>query len=108
MMRVPRSSLAFLLAALTCIAAHPAVPDKDTSTWWGHIKILASDEFQGRLTGSPGYAKAAEYVASEFKREGLKPAGTEGYYQDVGFEVQSIQTATSRVLLVPEKAAPVD
>ena len=83
-MRVPRSSLAFTLAALICIAAHAAVLDKDTSTWWGHIRILASDEFQGRLTGSPGYAKAAEYVAGGFAREGLKPAGTEGYFQTVG------------------------
>ena len=107
-MMLPRIRLVFALAALTCIAAHSAVLDKDTSPWWGHIKILASDDFQGRLTGSPGYAKAAEYVASEFGREGLKPAGTEGYFQTVGFEVQSIQTATSRVLLVPEKAAPID
>jgi len=62
----------------------------------------------GPVDRKSGYSKAAEYVAGELERAGLKPAGTGGYFQDVGFEVQSIQTATSRVLLVPEKAAPID
>jgi len=107
-MRSRFNVLAFLLSAFVCISAHSAAPDKDHSPWWGHIKTLASDDFQGRLTGSPGYRKAADYVASVFKREGLKPAGTEGYFQNVEFEVQTIQTAASRVMLKSGSAAPVD
>ncbi|HZO24058.1 MAG TPA: M20/M25/M40 family metallo-hydrolase [Steroidobacteraceae bacterium] len=84
-----------------------ATPDKNTSAWWGHIKVLASDDFQGRLTGSPGYHKAAEYVASNFERDGLKPAGSRGYFQSVSFEVQTIETGRTRVKLTrPGGASP--
>ena len=38
-----------------------------------HIYYLASDELQGRLTGSEGEAKAANYLSAEFKKLGLKP-----------------------------------
>lgn len=38
-----------------------------------HIKYLASDELEGRLTGSIGEEKAANYIATEFRKLGLKP-----------------------------------
>jgi len=38
-----------------------------------HISYLASDDLQGRLTGSEGEAKAAGYLSAEFKKLGLKP-----------------------------------
>jgi len=38
-----------------------------------HIYYLASDELQGRLTGSEGEAKAANYLSAEFKKLDLKP-----------------------------------
>jgi Tol biopolymer transport system component len=38
-----------------------------------HIYYLASDELKGRLTGSEGETKAANYLSSEFKKLGLKP-----------------------------------
>src|ERR1700760_1783822 len=100
--------VAFLLSCSVGMAAWPAALDKDNSPWWAHIRTLASDDYQGRLTGSPGYRKAADYVAGVFKREGLQPAGTDGYFQNVGFEVQTIQTAGSKVLLSAGSAAPVD
>lgn len=43
-------------AAVSSPATSAAVPDKATSARWGHIKVLASDDFQGRLTGSPRYS----------------------------------------------------
>jgi Zn-dependent M28 family amino/carboxypeptidase len=107
-MRSLQRVLALLLSFWVCMAAHAAALDKDNSPWWAHIKTLASDDYQGRLTGSPGYRKAADYVADVFKREGLKPAGTDGYFQNVGFEVQTIQTAGSKVMLTSGSAAPVD
>ncbi|MFN8274018.1 MAG: M20/M25/M40 family metallo-hydrolase [Flavobacteriaceae bacterium] len=38
-----------------------------------HISYLASDELKGRLAGSPEEQKAADYIAAEFKKIGLKP-----------------------------------
>jgi hypothetical protein len=40
-----------------------------------HIEFLASDDLEGRGTGSLGEIKAANYIANQFKSIGLKPAG---------------------------------
>jgi len=45
-----------------------------------HIEFLASPEMKGRNNGTPEGAKAAQYVADEMKRIGLKPAGSDGYF----------------------------
>ncbi len=37
------------------------------------VETLASDKFEGRLTGSPGEKLAADYLISELKRMGAKP-----------------------------------
>jgi Zn-dependent M28 family amino/carboxypeptidase len=68
--------------------------------WWAHVRFLADDRLEGRLTGSAGYRKAAEYVAAHFKEYGLEPAGTEGYFQPVRFDVQRVHAADSRLALV--------
>jgi Zn-dependent M28 family amino/carboxypeptidase len=91
-----------LLSATTVTLAD--APSKDTSAWWGHIKVLASDTFQGRLTGSPGYQQAAAYVADRFKEFGLAPAGEKGYFQSVGYVVQTVMPDRSTVSLVREQA----
>ena len=47
-----------------------------------HVNILASDEFAGRGTGSPGQWLAAKYIANEFLKYGLVPVGHDGkFYQ---------------------------
>jgi Zn-dependent M28 family amino/carboxypeptidase len=55
-----------------------------------HIKVLASDAFEGRGPGTPGEAKAVAYLSDQFKGMGLKPGNPDGtYVQDVplvGFE----------------------
>jgi Zn-dependent M28 family amino/carboxypeptidase len=55
-----------------------------------HIKILASDAFEGRAPGSPGEAKTVAYLTNQFQEMGLKPGNPDGtYVQDVplvGFE----------------------
>jgi hypothetical protein len=68
--------------------------------WWSHIEFLASDDLQGRDTGSEGHLKAARYVAAEFERSGLKPAGTSGYFQPVKFDVKQIVENQSSLALV--------
>lgn len=46
-----------------------------------HVRWLSSDELEGRRTGTKANDVAAEYIAREFKRYGLKPAGEDGYFQ---------------------------
>lgn len=45
------------------------------------VSFLASDALQGRGTPSPGLDIAAEYIAAQFRRAGLEPAGDDGYFQ---------------------------
>jgi hypothetical protein len=51
-----------------------------TSELQQHIKYLASDELGGRKSGERGNQIAANYIADEFKRYGLSPAGDKGGY----------------------------
>ena len=51
-----------------------------------HVKYLASDQLEGRKTGTKGAEAAAQYIANEFKLYGLKPVGDQGsYYQNFEF-----------------------
>jgi hypothetical protein len=50
------------------------------------LYLIADDSLMGRETGSAGAFKASAYIASEFKRLGLEPAGDSGtYFQTVPF-----------------------
>ena len=49
------------------------------------VSFLASDLLEGRGTPSRGLDLAAEYIASEFRRGGLEPAGDDGYFQTANF-----------------------
>lgn len=48
-----------------------------------HLSILASDEFEGRGTGTPGGEKAAHYIAEEFEELGLEAPVDGSYFQEV-------------------------
>ncbi len=71
-------------AAPTDTASVPAPPDGITAALIGqHIKVLASDAYQGRRPFTPGEEKATAYLASEFKKLGLKPGPNGTYFQSV-------------------------
>ena len=44
------------------------------------VTYLASDELEGRGVTTQGINLAADYIAAEFKKAGLKPAGKDGSY----------------------------
>ena len=64
------------------------------------MRFLADDSLEGRDTGSAGYRKAAEYVASGFKAAGLEPAGTAGFFQPIAFDSRQFVEDQSRLALV--------
>ena len=82
----PISAL-FLLAFVpfAFAAEPPAVPktaaDAITAAdLLNHIKILASDEFEGRAPGSKGEELSVKYISEQFKALGLKPGNPNGTY----------------------------
>ncbi|WP_285060113.1 M28 family peptidase [Pedobacter ginsengisoli] len=48
-----------------------------------HLSVLASDEYEGRETGTPGGWKAADYIRNHFKAIGLKGPVKGDYFQPV-------------------------
>ncbi|HCY76802.1 MAG TPA: hypothetical protein DHV28_12850 [Ignavibacteriales bacterium] len=57
-----------------------------------NVGILSSPDFDGRLPGSEGYNKAAQFVANKFAELGLKPAGDEKYFQYLNVEYNKIES----------------
>ncbi len=66
-----------------------------------HIKVLASDAFEGRGPGTPGEDKTVAYLVDQFRGLGLKPGNPDGrHVQDVplvGFQA----TATAGAIRFP-------
>lgn len=61
-----------------------------TETLRAHIVELAADKYEGRGAGYKGEREAAEYIAREFRKIGLKPAGDSNrnrrsYFQEFKF-----------------------
>jgi Zn-dependent M28 family amino/carboxypeptidase len=92
----------FLSIAIVTTATLAAAADyvAEGNRWWSHIQTLADDNMEGRNTGSEGHRKAAQYVAGEFERAGLKPAGTSGYLQPMTFNAAQIDEPQCNVALV--------
>src|ERR1035438_4458624 len=65
---------------LSIIASHLTANDLKAD-----ISFLASDALEGRGTPSRGLEIAAEYVAAQFRRAGLDPAGDDDYFQTANY-----------------------
>ena len=57
-------------AAATTHAFAPGISADDFAT---HVRVLASDDFEGRAPGSEGERKTVEYLVAQFQRMGLSP-----------------------------------
>jgi hypothetical protein len=51
----------------------PALEAITPDGMFAHIKVLASDEFEGRAPGSKGEELSVKYITDQFKQIGLKP-----------------------------------
>jgi hypothetical protein len=75
-----------LVAAVAAVsfslaAAAGAKGDIDAVRYQKSVKLLSDSKMKGRGTGSPELEKAASWIAGQFKKAGLKPAGGASYYQ---------------------------
>ena len=88
------------MVALCAGCAHPsgqAAPKSPiTATELKHrVEIIADDSMEGRLPGSRGNIETTDYIASEFRRLGLQPAGDSGgYFQYVPMISSRLDTTT--------------
>src|SRR5439155_9597924 len=89
-----------ILATIAVALAASATSHADADRWWSHVKALADDSMEGRNTGSAGHKRAAEYVAAQFEKAGLEPAGTDGFIQPIKFHTRRIVESGSSLALV--------
>lgn len=65
-------------------------------------RIISDDKFQGRYPGQRGGQMAAEYIAAEFAKLGLKPAGSRGtFMQQVSFVGMTAKPQETSFALLP-------
>jgi Zn-dependent M28 family amino/carboxypeptidase len=86
------ASAVLVLLALGCSTsapppAPPAGPAEDqitTESLVSHLKVLASDEFEGRAPATPGGQKTQDYLARQLSALGIEPGAPDGtFFQQV-------------------------
>jgi Zn-dependent M28 family amino/carboxypeptidase len=87
-MKISRLLLALFFAATASLPGNdelkerllPALEAITPDGLLAHIKVLASDEFEGRAPGSKGEELSVKYITDQFKNIGLKPGNPDGGY----------------------------
>ncbi len=109
--RIPRQSVTALLFFAWPLLAADLTPDQQfvmthitADSLRGNLSFIASDALEGRNTPSRGLDIAAEYIAAQFRRAGLEPAGDDGYFQtatlaDLGPRGEALQRLLRRTRL---------
>lgn len=72
--------ISFLFSIYSCTKSTPEISIKEDVTF------LASDELEGRQTGTEGEKKALAYIAKRFEEIGLSGKGTDGFIQPFSFK----------------------
>ncbi|MBA3048029.1 MAG: peptidase M20, partial [Brevundimonas sp.] len=93
-MRVSRLTLLVSAAVLALSAggalAQQAAPHAEGARLNEHVRVLASDEFEGRGVATPGEQKTIDYLVAQFQALGLEPGGPDGQW------VQTAQLGRTR------------
>ena len=100
-------TLPLLLLSLMNLPVHaqnpalkPALDSLDAPTLLNHIKILASDAFEGRAPATPAETKTVDYLTAQFKTLGLKPGNPDGsFVQEVPLIAFQATNATGAITI---------
>jgi Zn-dependent M28 family amino/carboxypeptidase len=60
-----------------------AAASLDIDEFISNVKVLSSDEFEGRFPASPGEEKTVNFIKEKFEEIGLKPGNEGSFFQDV-------------------------
>jgi hypothetical protein len=85
----------FILSGI--VAAQNNNPEITSAEIQEHINYLASDQLEGRMTGTPELHKAAEFLKNEFASYGLKPLFEGSYFQEFPF-MQELELSSENIL----------
>lgn len=91
--RISGQSVALIAVAAAALwAQSPALLISEDSLR-ANLKYLASDELEGRSTPSRGLDLAADYIAEQFRRAGLRPTAGDSYFQTARLDEFGAQAA---------------
>jgi len=79
--RVGAISLCLLSLALVASAFPQSIGSTDPTRYLDDVKALTTPSMEGRGDGTKGLTRAAHLLESRYKHLGLKPAGTNSYFQ---------------------------
>ncbi len=80
-------------------APRPTVTDITANDLRTRLYQISDDSMQGRRIGELGNFKTTTYIASEFKRLGLKPAGDSGaYFQNIPYGTLKVDSTVARLI----------
>jgi Zn-dependent M28 family amino/carboxypeptidase len=83
-------------------AARTAAASIDSEKIRAHVRFLSLDLLEGRGPGTRGDRLAAEYIATQFALDGVKPAGDNGtYFQRVPLYAVHTEEAKTHFSFVP-------
>jgi Zn-dependent M28 family amino/carboxypeptidase len=94
-----RTLMAGCLAAMlgSCAGHQGPLPstDIDEVGFRDDVRVLASDDFEGRRPGTPGEDKTIAFLTAQFRKLGLKPGNGESFLQQVPLvEIRAEDDAT--------------
>jgi hypothetical protein len=88
-------------------APRPTVPAITANDLRTRLYQISDDSMLGRRVGELGNYKATSYVAAEFKRLGLKPAGDNGtFFQELAYGPAGFDSAASKLIAGGSPLAP--
>jgi Peptidase family M28 len=105
---------ALLLLTAATLDAQTVWPDEGPRTWAPRptttaitandlrtrLYQIADDSMRGRRIGEPGNFRTTEYIAREFRRLGLRPAGDDGtYFQTLAYGPLGFDRASIRMMV---------
>jgi Zn-dependent M28 family amino/carboxypeptidase len=89
-----------LIACQSEQVQHTSEISADASRIKSHLRFLSDDLLEGRDTGARGHEIASLYIAAEFEKYGLTPAGDNGtYMQRVNFVQAYIDQSSIKLSL---------
>ncbi len=99
-----------VLACQSGVSTEEAVASISDADYLSKISVIADDSMRGRANLSPEITKTAEWVASQFQADGLKPGGDDGTFiqhytierSKLDFEASSIQVTGGPALELGE------
>jgi len=97
-----------LLLAMTDVPRRSAWSEISADRMLENIKILSSDEYEGRAPASKGEKLATHFIEAQFKQLGLEPGNPDGtYFQNVPMVGITADPATELVFASPASGKPV-